>query len=112
MICWYCYWGWPKSVYEIYQRARDKIGESALHYGPSHVVWEDENFDCAEWCLERFDKHAIDSDYSVFELSIVRQSLEELAQLPLEVRCPEPEDYDGIHPDRFPPPENVEMVKQ
>src|SRR3990170_4665508 len=37
-ICWYCYWGWPKPVAEIYQSAlRELAGdESPLHYGMGH----------------------------------------------------------------------------
>jgi len=110
-ICWYCYWGWPKLVADIYKKALDDLGgwEAPLHFGPAHIVWEDENFDYAEWCLEHFDEYK--GDYSIDDLVIVRRSLEELARLPLDVKCIEPEDYDGAHPELFPPPATIKMVK-
>ena len=113
MICWYCHWGWPKPVAEIYLKALKLLNgqESPLHFGPAHVVWEDENFELAESCLEDFDEFENYCDYSDYELSIVRQSLEELAKLPVHVRCVEPEDYDGKHPELYPPPDGVEMIK-
>jgi hypothetical protein len=37
--------------------------------------------------------------------------VEELAKLPLDVRCVEPEDYEGDDPQLFPPPAGVVMVK-
>lgn len=110
-ICWYCHWGWPKPVAEIYQRAlRDLDGDdSPLQFGPAHIVWSDENFDSAEWCLENFEQYK--GDYSEESLLVVRRSLEELAALPLEVRCAEPDDYDDEHPQMYPPPSGMEMVK-
>ncbi len=110
-ICWYCYWGWPKAVAEIYQRALAKLDgyESPLRFSSGHIVWSDENFDSAEWCLEHFDEYK--GDYSDAELAIVRQSLEELANLPMDMRCVEPENYDDEHPALFPPPNGIEMVK-
>lgn len=111
MICWNCYWGWPKPVADIYLRALEKLGgfEDPLHFGPAHVVWEDENFDSARWCLDNFSKYT--GDYSTDELAIVRESLEELVKLPRELLDVEPDDYDGVHPEKFPPPPGVEMVK-
>lgn len=102
MICWYCYWGWPKPVAEIYREALNRLGgnESPLDYGPSHIVWADENFDSVEWCLEHFDECR--RDYTDEELAVVRWSLEEMAKIPLEIRNPWPEDYDGEHPENFP----------
>ncbi|GAH65571.1 unnamed protein product, partial [marine sediment metagenome] len=47
--------------------------------------------------------------HSEYELAVVRWSLEKLAELPLEQREIEPEDYDGFHPERYPP--TVEVVK-
>lgn len=114
-ICWYCYWGWAKPVFDIYAAAQVKLvalnkdAMSALHYGPAHIVWEDENFELAEWCLENFDNHT--GTLSKEELDIVRWSLEELAKIPLETRCPEPKDYDEEHPENYPPPKDVEMVR-
>ena len=110
-ICWSCYWGWTKPVAEIYEKALQALGgdEVPLHYGPAHIVWSDENFDSAEWCLEHFSEHK--GDFSESDLAIVRKSLEELVALSLETRCVEPEDYDDEHPKNFPPPDGVEMVK-
>ena len=111
MICWYCHWGWAKPVAEIYSRALADLGgdEFPLLFGPAHVVWEDENFDCAEACLEDFEKYKGDNGDD--ELAIVRRSLEELAALPESVRCPEPDDYDGDHPELYPPSVDVVRVR-
>ena len=111
-ICWYCHWGWPKPVADIYSRACVALGDEdghALHYGPAHIVWEDENFGSAEWCLEHFDEYS--ENLSDTEKTVVRQSLVELVALPLDVRDVEPEDYDDEHPALFPPPADVVMVK-
>ena len=109
MICWYCHWGWAKPVAEIYRRAVDKLEgyDDPLHFGPSHIVWEDENFDCAEGCLEHFDNYR--GDYSDEQLEVVRQSLVELAALPMDEREIVPADYDGQNPHLFPPA--VEVVR-
>jgi hypothetical protein len=111
MYCWSCYWGWPKVVADIYERALIDLGgdKMPLLYGPAHIVWDDENFDSAEWCLENFDK--IQCDYSQTDLEIVRRSLSELALVPISDRCVEPEYYDGFNPEAFSPPHGVVMVK-
>lgn len=111
MICWSCYWGWPRPVAEIYLRALAELdgNEIPLLSGPAHIVWEDENFDSAEWCLENFDTYKC--DYEENKLNVVRRSLEELAKLPIEVRCIEPHDYDGANPQNFPPSADVVKVK-
>jgi hypothetical protein len=108
MICWFCHWGWPKPIAEIYQRAvRDLNGDSGpLHFGPAHIVWEDENFDSARWCLDRFDDYRGDCTDS--ELAIVERSLVELNALPRSAWDVVPADYDGRHPENYPP--TVEMV--
>jgi hypothetical protein len=109
-ICWYCHWGWPKVVADIYKEAVKKLGGNSdpLHYGPSHIVWSDENFDSAEWCLENFDGYGV--RLSEKEKVVVRWSLEELAKIPMNEREVEPEDYDGQNPQNYPPPKGVEMV--
>src|SRR3990167_11306752 len=96
--CWYCYWGWPKTVADIYDRALIDLGgnESPLKYGPSHIVWSDENFDSAEWCLENFEKYV--GDYSDKELDIVRRSLVELSDVPINTRDIWPSEYDDENP--------------
>ena len=102
MVCWYCYWGWPKKVADIYLKAlKDLNGyEDPLHYGPAHLVWEDENFDAAQWCLDDFDRFK--GHFTDMELEAVKKSLMELAEIPLNECCVEPIEYDGEHPELFP----------
>lgn len=114
MICWYCYWGWPKIVADIYTKALkalEAIGSTyfTLTCGPAHIVWDDENFGSTKWCLEHFDEYS--DGCSEAELAIVKQSLEELAKLPEEAWDIIPDDYDGQHPELYPPPEGIEMVR-
>ena len=111
-ICWYCHWGWPRVVADIYIKAvADLNGNgSPLEFGPSHIVWSDENFNSAEWCLEHFDEFG--KHLSQNELAVVKTSLEALAKIPLADRCVEPEDYDGENPELFPPPKGIEMVRK
>ena len=116
-ICWYCYWGWPKPIADIYLRAKDDIdaiawsdGEHALKYGPAHIVWADENWDSAEWCLKECDSTSF-GDWNTATLEIVRRSLRELAELPEDIRESQPAEYDGEHPEKYPPRDGLEMVK-
>ena len=111
MICWYCYWGWAIPVAKIYKEALAELnGDSMpLLYGPSHIVWDDENFDSAQWCLDHFDEYR--RDLSEGELAIVRHSLEHLVALPQEAWDIEPDDYDDLHPDQYPPTVAVERVR-
>lgn len=111
MICWYCYWGWATPVAEIYKDALAELNgdKFPLHYGPAHIVWEDENFDAAQWCLDNFDIYR--GDNSDEELAAVRKSLERLAALPQETWDIEPDDYDDLHPENFPPRVPVERVR-
>ena len=44
-LCYYCHWGWPKPIADIYDKYLEIAGSSAMHFGPAHVVWEDENFE-------------------------------------------------------------------
>ena len=108
-MCCFCYWGWPEPIAKIYLRAVADLGGNVwpLHFGPAHIVWEDENFDWAERCLENFEKYSCDN--SKEELTVVRWKLEELAKLPPEIRDIVPADYDGQHPERYPP--SVEVIK-
>ena len=110
-ICWYCHWGWSKPVADIYLKALGKLDgyESPLHSGPAHVVWDDENFGCAQACLDGFDKYT--DGYTKEEMDIVKESLIELAQLPESAYEVIPDDYDDEHPELYPPGEGVEMVK-
>lgn len=116
-LCWYCYWGWPKPVADIYDKAigmLEKIDkdESVLDYGPGHIVWADENFAHAEWCLEHFEEYK--RDYSKEELEIAKMALVQLSKIPLNIRDPEPKEYsesDETHPEDYPPPMGIEFVK-
>jgi len=132
MICWYCHWGWPKPIADIYDRAfRDLNGGvfehgiepraySALNYGPAHCTWADENFDrelvqseldgLDEWAEQHNKDYEWRAKFTPDELAIVRRSLKELLALPDEILSIEPADYDGQEPDRFPPPDGMEMV--
>jgi hypothetical protein len=106
-ICWYCHWGWPKAIRDIYDQALAKLDgcDSALNYGPAHIVWDDENFDSAQWCLDNFDMYS--KDLSEEEKRVVRWSLEQLLLLPKNVIDAQPEDYDDEHPENYPPPKEI-----
>lgn len=85
-ICWDRYWGWAKPVADIYEEAIRRLGgvSTALHYGPAHIVWEDENWNSVDWCLEHFDEYL----HGILETEaiVIRWSLEELAKIPLAER--------------------------
>ena len=109
--CYWCYWGWPHAIRVIYETHSDQllalVGHAeVLHHGPGHCVWEDENFNLAAHLVEVFDSD-VDEDcrFTTEELVICRQSLIELAAVDPTLRTP-PMEYDGEHPDRFPPPES------
>lgn len=104
MICWYCYWGWPKPVADIY----DAHGGEALNCGPGHVVWGDENFDDSsiDFCMGEAAKEGDEN---------CRRSLVALRALPLSVRVPR-QDYQDLEteatPEIYPPPPDLPMVKR
>jgi hypothetical protein len=110
MICWYCYWGWSKPVKDIYNKYINIAGESAMHYGAAHIVWDDENFEREhiKWCLDNFEIGKRE-DSTDEENKATKQSLIDLLELPDDILCPEPEDYDGIHPENYPP--TIEVSK-
>ncbi len=129
-ICWYCCWGWPQAVADVYREALAELDgdDHALQFGPGHIVWSDENFedDHIRWCLSLYDPAAFAGIYpdTTFEamyrdrcvaadLDIVRRSLERLLEVPESVRCCEPAAYrdDDEHPERYPPPAGLEMTK-
>lgn len=113
MICWHCYWGWPKQVADIYAASLAELGGdySPLESGPAHIVWGDENWDCVAGCIADLDAGRYCEDYTAAELAIVRKSLVALLALPEEILCCEPEDYDGENPENYPPPVGIVMVK-
>ena len=100
--CWWCRWGWPKQIHDIYQEAAKKLEDAtALDSGPSHVVWGDENFDSAQWCLDHFDDCCIGA-FTDEDLQVVRESLEKLLAVPDEFKCAQ---HNGGRP-----PKHWEMV--
>jgi len=114
-ICWDCYWGWPKAVADIYDAAeQDEKYYSVLHFGPSHIVWEDENWEDSniQFCLEYAKEKENTKNYSKEEMDICIWSLNELLKIPYEERSLEPEDYDDEHPENYPPPKGSVMVKR
>lgn len=109
MICWYCHWGWPKQIVDIYRRAVEAVDWEAMDYGPGHIVWADENFDNAsiESCIAdtatyRFDEPDVD-------VAVVVQALKDLLEVPEEIRCCVPEEYDEENPENYPPPAGMVM---
>ena len=110
MICWFCTWGWPKPIADIYQAALKELDgdDLPLLYGPAHLVWADENFDSAQWCLDHFEEYK--RDLSEKEQQVIRESLEQLLMVDEEYKC-EPEGYDGENPQDYPPPKHWEMVR-
>lgn len=102
-MCWYCYWGWPKPIADVYLRAiADLGGRSApLLYGPAHIVWADCNFDSAQWCIDNFDKYA--GGLEPQEREVVMRSLRELLEVPNYLKHEPEGDYslpddDAAHP--------------
>lgn len=116
MICYWCHWGWPKPIRDIYLKAVRRMSkinivhdpEFPLLYGPAHIVWADENWKSAQWCLDNFEDYA--DGIGDLQLMVVKKSLKELVELSDDFKEP-PEDYDGKNPENFPPPEHWECEK-
>lgn len=107
-ICWFCYWGWPKPVREIYDDALQRLdgNADALEFGPAHIVWSDENFDddCVRWCLNEIANNRMVYELGDREVSIVKHSLERLLLVPPEMRdVPAGYAEDDDHPELYPP---------
>ena len=109
-ICWWCHWGWPKPIADIFNDAVEKLNgdDLTLLYGPSHVVWADENWDCAQWCLDHFDEYLDYYNHTHEEYAVVRESIERLLAVPEEFKH-QPLEYDDEHPERYPPPSHWVM---
>jgi hypothetical protein len=110
-VCWYCHWGWPKQVRDIYDHFEEIAGWDAMHYGPAHIVWSDENFDSVQWCLDNAEEW-MRGTFTDAQLNAVIESLKQLAALPKEIRECEPEGYAGHDPESFPPADTLVMVKK
>ena len=107
--CWWCYWGWPEPIVEIYQWAADKLGDDYhLMAGPAHAVWHDENWNLAAECIKDIDSGR-PCGLNSRELAAVRESLVKLCRLPQEY-LKEPDGYDGENPEKFPPPAHWKMT--
>jgi len=109
--CWYCYWGWPTPVAEIFNRYKAVIGESPLEFGPGHIVWSDENFDneSIDWCLNEARAHESHYDFEDGAFPLVFRSLEELRAVPENVRCP-PIEFINNDPELSPPPDGFALT--
>ena len=103
-VCWYCHWGWAEPVADIWDEALKRVDydDLTLQYGPAHVVWADENWDSAEWCLRHFEWDYPDRTRN--ELYATYWSLLALAALPMNVREIAPRcDEAWEHPELYPP---------
>jgi hypothetical protein len=100
--CWYCCWGWPKPVADVYLHYEALIGGHALKYGPGHIVWEDENFGDSSilWCIEQRDNPLYRDDDQA-ELDLIVESLRALLTIDEAVRVPEGVGADDVA--AFPP---------
>jgi len=102
---------------DIYQEAVRRLGDNEylLDFGPSHVVWSDENWGSAQWCLDNFDRYVgyMDEDsYTQEDLEVIKWSLRELTKLPDEIIYAVPEDYDDENPALYPPPEGMIVIRR
>ena len=109
--CYWCYYGWPRPIRDIFDQALGKLGgdDGPLHFGPAHIVWEDENFDSAQRCLDRFEEYG--EHLTDQQREVVRWSLEQLLAVPDEFKR-EPEGYDGENPEDYPPPPEWECERR
>ena len=114
-MCWYCTWGLPKPVADVYKEALDRLekNEYPLLYGPAHIVWDDYNLsdNTIRWCVDNFDEYR--SDYTDSQMRIVKWSLLKLLRIPEKDRDIEP-DIDSLYEvdyRDYPPPAGVVMVK-
>ena len=96
-MCWYCRWGWPKPISDIYEEAVQLLdGDYELLQTEAHVVWGDCNFDVAESFIDDVND------------PVVRRSLELLAAIDQQFIVPDHWHYDT---DAHPPPDDWELVK-
>ena len=107
-ICYWCYWGWPEPIKKIHDEAVEKMGgdDTCLHYGSAHIVWDDENWEDhnIQWSLDNLENPEYNElDMTPYERMVVKESLERLLLIPEEMRK-EPKEYDGEHPENYPPP--------
>lgn len=111
MICYYCHWGWPREIAEIYIKAARLLNGDTdlLEYGPAHIVWCDENFDddAVNWCLY---KDTLAYDLTKKQEGIIIQSLRDLLEVNHTKRqWPDYFDVDD-DPSKYPPPSDWDCV--
>ena len=84
---------WSPAVEKIYDDAfgmllskgeTEQSADSCMHFGPAHVVWDDGNYDSAEWCIGHFTEFS--DDLNDVQNQIVMWSLVELAKIPVDDR--------------------------
>lgn len=111
-FCPFCYYGWPKPIVDIYRKYAPIAGESAMHYGAAHIVWDDENFgrEPIQWCLDNFEKYKRD-DCTDAENEAVRESLKELLLLSDDILNPFANIDCDASPDTWAKPEGIEFVR-
>jgi hypothetical protein len=94
-VCWYCRWGWPKVVADIY----DDVIRACLR-------------ECDEWDARPEPGDGDNTDH--YLSAVARASLIELLAVPESVRIPRPDydesPHDGRSVEDFPPPPEIEMV--
>lgn len=113
-MCWYCIYGLPKPVADIWQEALNKLPfDEPLLYGPAHVVWSDNNFEdeSIKFCLKECDRKGY-WNYEPAAIAIVRESLEKLLLIPEEVRVPPGAQAENDDGEPMPPPAGMVMVKK
>ncbi len=121
-VCWWCHWGWPKEVADIYLKAIEELEGlsdwgntepyNAMRFEFAHIVWEDENWDSARWCIEEGQNHRERyKDITDEQFHIIMKSLHKLLELDESVFNVIPDDYDDRNPENYPPLNNAVMVK-
>lgn len=110
--CFWCNQGWPKPIADIYTKALSELGgdRDLLKYGPSHIVWADENFEDSHIlsCLRHIFNDEYCENHTPEQLIIISRSLIDLSAVPEELRI-EPENWDDMQEGDFSP--TVEMVR-
>jgi len=111
--CWYCHWGWPAQVANIFWRYEPDAGTIGMMEGPATVVWGDENFTdhAIDYCLQQCRDKVVKEHWTPETIQLIRRSLEDLRKFPEHIRCCEPVAYEGKRPQDFPPPNGIEMLK-
>ena len=102
---------------DVYQEFAGPNGrdEDVLDYGPGYSVWSNENFDtesinhCIEWALAHPTTWKDRLTNNGYWIAI--KSLRKLLEVPEEIRCCEPDNYDGENPALFPPPAGFVMIR-